>query len=36
MLGFHVINNGVGKRIDHTVTGAGTDDEIVCKRNDFF
>lgn len=36
MLGFHVVDCGIGKRIDHAVTGAVADNEIVCKRNDFF
>jgi len=36
MGGFHVINNGVSKRVDHTITGAATNNEIVCKRDNFF
>lgn len=36
MLGFHVVNRGIGKRVDHTVTGAVADNEIICKRDDFF
>lgn len=36
MLGFYVINNGIGKRIDHAVTGAGTDNKIVGKRDNAF
>jgi len=36
MRGFHVINNGVSKRVDHTVTGTGTNNEIVCKRDNTF
>ena len=31
MFGLDVFNSGIGKRIDHTVTGAGADNEIVCK-----
>ena len=29
-----VIDGGIGKRVEHAVTGAGADDEIVGKRND--
>jgi hypothetical protein len=36
MLGFHVVNSRIGKRVDHAVTGAIADNEIVCKRDDFF
>ena len=36
MLGFHVVNSSIGKRVDHAVTGAVADNEIVCKRDDFF
>jgi len=36
MCGFHVINNCVGKRVDHTVTCTGTNNEIVCKRDNAF
>jgi hypothetical protein len=36
LLGFHVFNNGVSKRINHAVTGTGTNNEIVCKRDDAF
>ena len=36
VFGLDVFNGGIGKRIDHTVTGAGTDNEIVCKRDNFF
>jgi hypothetical protein len=36
MLGFHIVNGSVSKRIDHTVTGAVADNKIVCKRDDFF
>jgi hypothetical protein len=35
MLGFHVVNHSVCKRVDHAVTGAVADNEIVCKRDDF-
>jgi len=31
MFGLDVFNDGIGKRIDHTVTGASADNEIVCK-----
>jgi hypothetical protein len=31
-----VIDGGVGKRVEHAVTGAGADNEIVGKRNDLF
>jgi hypothetical protein len=34
--GFHIVNSGVCKRIDHAVTGAVADNEIVRKRDDFF
>ena len=36
MLGFHVVNRSIGKRVDHAVTGAAADYEIVGKRNDLF
>jgi hypothetical protein len=36
MLGFHVVNNGIGKRVDHTVAGAGADNKIVGKRDNAF
>ena len=36
MFGANVFDGGVGERVDHTVTGAGADDEIVSKRDDFF
>jgi hypothetical protein len=36
MPGSNVVNNGIGKRVDHAVTGAGADNKIVCKRDDFF
>ena len=31
-----VVNDGIRKRIDHAVTGAGTDNEIVGKRDNAF
>jgi hypothetical protein len=34
MPGSNVVNNDIGKRVDHTVAGAGTYNEIVCKRDD--
>jgi hypothetical protein len=36
MPGFHIVDRGVGERVDHAVAGAVTDNEIVCKRDDFF
>ena len=36
MLGSNVVNDGIGKRVDHAVTGTGANNEIVCKRNDAF
>ena len=36
MLGPNVVNRGVGKRVDHAVTGTGTDNEIVGKRDNTF
>jgi len=36
VLGFHVVNGSIGKRVDHTVTSAVADNEIVCKRDNFF
>ena len=36
MLGFHVVNGSIGKRVDHAVAGAVAYNEIVCKRHDFF
>jgi|GEM_PF-4223368 len=36
MFGSNVVNNGIGKRIDHAVTGASTNNEIVCKCDDAF
>ena len=36
MLGFYVVNSGIGKRVDHAVTGAGADYKIVGKRDDVF
>ena len=36
MFGFHVVNSSIGKRIDHSVTGAAADNKIVCKRDDSF
>lgn len=35
ILGFHIVHSSIGKRVDHAVTGAATDYEIVCKRDDF-
>ena len=32
MLGSNVVNSGIGKRIDHAVTGAGTNNEIIVKE----
>ncbi len=32
----NVFDGGLGESIDHAVTGAGTDDEIVSKRDDVF
>jgi hypothetical protein len=31
ILGSHVVNNGIAKRIDHAVAGAGTDNKIIGK-----
>jgi len=36
MFGANVFDGGVGKRIDHAVTGAGANNEIVSKGYDFF
>jgi len=36
MFGFHVINNGIGERIDHAITGAGADNKVVGKRDNAF
>jgi hypothetical protein len=35
MLGFHVVNGSIGKRVNHAVTGAVADNEIVGERDDF-
>ncbi len=31
----NVINHGIGKGIDHAIAGAGANDEIISKGNDF-
>lgn len=31
-----VFLRGFGKRIQHTVAGAGADNEVICKRYNFF
>ena len=31
----NVFKHGVGEGVDHAVAGAGTDDEIISKRNHF-
>ena len=36
MFGADVFYGGFGERINHAVTGAGANDEIVGKRDDFF
>jgi hypothetical protein len=36
MFGSNVVNGGIGKRVDHAVTGAGADNEIVGKRDNAF
>jgi hypothetical protein len=36
MPGFHIVNNGIGQRIDHAVAGAGADDKVVGKRDNAF
>jgi hypothetical protein len=36
MFGPNVVNRCVGKRVDHAVAGAGTDNEIVGKRDNAF
>lgn len=36
MFGANVFDGGLGERVYHAVTGAGADDEIVSKRDDFF
>ena len=36
MFGADIFYGGFGERVDHAVAGAGTDDEIVSKRNNFF
>ena len=35
MFGLDIFNSSIGKRIDHAVAGARTDNKIVCERNDF-
>jgi hypothetical protein len=32
----HVFNDGISQRVEHPVTGAGAEDEVICKGNDFF
>lgn len=34
MFGANIFDGGFGERVNHAVTGAGTDDEIVSKRDD--
>jgi hypothetical protein len=34
--GFHVVNSSICKSINHAITGTVADNEIVCKRDDFF
>ena len=36
MFGTDVFDGGFSERVDHAVTGAGADDEIVGKRDDVF
>jgi hypothetical protein len=36
MFGANVVDGGFRERVDHTVTGAGADDEIVGKGYDVF
>ena len=36
MVGADIFNGGFGKRVQHTVAGAGTDNKIIGKRDDFF
>ena len=36
MFGSNIINNCVGKCVDHAVTCTGADNEIVCKGDDLF
>jgi hypothetical protein len=36
MFGANILNGGFGERVDHAVTGAGADYEIVGKRDNFF
>ena len=36
MFGADIFNGGFGKRVQHTVAGAGTDNEIIGKWNDVF
>lgn len=36
MVGINAFNRGVGQRIEHAVTGAGAQDEIVGKGYDVF
>ncbi len=36
MFGANIFDGGFGERVYHAVTGAGADDEIVGKRDDFF
>lgn len=36
MFGAHVFDGSLGESVDHAVTGAAGDDEIISKRNDVF
>jgi hypothetical protein len=36
MFGSNVIYSDISKRVDHAVAGAGTDNEIICKRDNAF
>ena len=36
MFGADIFNGGFGEGVDHAVAGAGANNEIIGKRNDFF
>ena len=36
MVGINAFDCGIGQCVEHAVTGAGTQDEIVCKGYDVF
>ncbi len=36
MTGANILQGGIGERVDHTVTRAAADDEVVGKRHNIF